>query len=177
MTAFTPILWFDTFDLACSLKPRMGLFRKRDDGTLVIDIRRPHADCDLDDPEQEPRWLQSREAAKWVELQNIIKRVRQIGETRVQGFAYGRIFVELLPTGHAVPWQQASGNYAETYMRMHLPLRTNPAAMLLVGCEAMHIQAGVLTIVGRLALCSAINAGIAARAHLVLDFRSTGGAT
>lgn len=170
MTAFTPILWLDTYDLACSLRARAGLYRAQDDGTKHIRLRYPQ---NIDDPET--RWLQSRDLAKWVELRTMLDRIRAVGDKTLGHIEFGSIFVELLLPGVALPWVKSDGWYAESYLRLHLPLRTNPAALLFVGAEAQHLLPGALNIVGRNALCSAINAGIAPRAHLVVDFRKSAG--
>jgi hypothetical protein len=87
-----------------------------------------------------------------------------------QNFEMGRVTIEMLEPGGVVPWHQPElGEWAT----LHLPIVTNPRAMMYADCQSMHLTAGVLTYVSNAVLCSETNLGATPRIHLVIEVRAT----
>jgi len=170
MANFTPVAYLDTWELAVSLKPRLGLFKiDTENGTSVIMLRGPRFNAD--DPDDELGYVQMREAGKWEEYKNTLKRITRVGAATLGALDFGRIYFELLPPGVVTPWRSGSPGYAERFLRAHLPIRTNPQAVMFSGTEGASLLPGHLTVVNRMPPSSAINMGDHARVHLVIDFR------
>lgn len=166
MFNFQQIGFIDTFELAASLRPRMGLFKDAGDGRREALIRWP------DDAVAEvPRWLRLKEAAKWTELSNAVARVERIGTALVGPVERGRIFFEMLDPGTATPWRAEDGAYFREYWRLHLAIRTNPGCMMFAGTEAVNLLPGQIMRVATSVKASAVNGGEWPRIHLILDFR------
>jgi hypothetical protein len=169
MSNFTPVCWLDTWKLACSLEARWGLFDAETPGLpKTIMLRAPRKGAD---PEDGAAYVRTREFSRWEECRNVVERIRRIAVATVGEIEFGRIFLELLPAGAVLPWERASGGYAEKFLRAHLALRSNPQAIMLSGIEGACLLPGNLTIVSRAMPCSAINLGQAPRVHLVADWR------
>lgn len=171
MANFTPIVFLDTFDLAASLRERMGFFKPVPDqlGVRAIHYRGLKQDTE----EEDEQFTGYTVTARWVELANTVKRIKRIGDQFVggEGIEFGRIFLEMLDPETALPWRVNSAPYFQHFARAHLPLRTNPAARQFVGTESAHLLPGQLTVVNMRGLSSALNLGEDPRVHLVLDFR------
>jgi hypothetical protein len=163
--SFTPIAFIDTFDLVASLPPRIGLFRHVESGERLLPIRGYRKDTD---PAEELfAWHQT--YAKWPEIKNTIGQMRRLAAERIgpPGIELGRVFLEMLDGGTALPWRRPE---ASAWIRAHLPLRTNPAAFMFAGRESMHLLPGQLTVVAPAWGC-AVNWGEFSRIHLVVDFK------
>lgn len=147
----------------------MRLFPAPDEhGRRVLDIRWP------DDPDAEaPAWKAHKETRKWAELTNTISRLMRLGAQILPGtkLERGRIFFEMLDPGAALAWDFDQSPYRQRFVRLHLPLRTNPGAMVYAGTESVNMLPGQLTLV-RNAMSSAINLGDFGRIHLCLDIRA-----
>lgn len=149
--------FLDTFDLAASLKPRLHLFPPaNEEGQRILNIRWPNA---------EGGWTVRKDASRthWVELHNTLSRIQRLGNQ----FERGRIWMEVLEPGARLNWQHEESN---GYSRLHLPLRTNPAAIVIAGIEARHLLPGTLTVIPTSGWC-AVNLGEWARVHLCVEFK------
>jgi hypothetical protein len=169
---FIPVGWLDTFELAASLRQRMGRFAPDADaapGRKVIPLRGPAEDSD---PADDTRFQFNRAATqKWPELRAALERILRVGKA-LGGIDLGRIELELVSPGAALPWRREVGDYVERYERLHLALRTNPGAIVYSGNEGLHLLVGAATIVARRGVpTSAVNMGESPRIHLVVDFR------
>lgn len=169
MSNFTPIAFVDTFGLAASLPPRMGLFRPGEEEERVLPIRgfrKDSAPADMD------FIYYARTYTKWVELKNMLGLLKRLAETRVGPVEFGCVWLEMLDPQTVMQWlQPQTGAYYEGFWRAHLPIRTNPAARMYSGTDAAHLLPGQLTIVNVRVPHSAINLGEWPRVHLVVDFR------
>ena len=165
---FRVLVFVDTWELGCSLHDRMNLFRPVEGGESILPIRWP-----LDDEAAEPlSWRRTARWQKWVELRNVISRIHRAGEAMIgHPLDLGRIFFELLPSGKVMPWRTEAGSYYENYLRVHVALRTNPAALMYAGTDAHHSMIGALCLVNAQAPSCAVNFGESPRVHLVIDFR------
>lgn len=81
----------------------------------------------------------------------------------------GRIIVARLPTGAKVAEHTDEGKYAESSMRLHIPLRTNRSCYLASGDEVCHLGEGELWWFNHRIPHSAYNLGDTERIHLILD--------
>ena len=173
MAHFTPIVFVDIFDLAASLRERMGLFKPDRVGEHILPIRGNRKDTDP----AEDNFVGYANVAKWVELKNALSRIKRLGDERLGEVEVGRIFLEMIaPTLNPGPWRREIDPYFERFTRLHLPIRTNPAAMMLAwtGSEApevAHLRPGHLTIINVRVPHTSINLGEWPRIHLVIDFR------
>lgn len=165
---FAPVFWLDTFELAGSLRTRAGLFKADPDqpGLRILAVRGFRKGTE----EADEDFVSYSPATKWVELTNLLGRMRRIGQN-VGGAEFGRVFLEMLDPGVALPWHRETTPYFERWKRAVLPIRTNPGTMMFAGTEAYSPGVGWLTVFNPLVPCSAINTGEYARVHLVVDFR------
>lgn len=85
--------------------------------------------------------------------------------------AYGKVMLVSLLPGGVVDWHTDEGEYAEAHRRFHVPITTNPGAVLLAECESAHLPVGQLTEINNRVLHSAINVGPTPRVHLIFDVR------
>lgn len=171
--SFVSLGWLDVYELGCSLRSRIGLFPKSGQAR-VLSIRGPRGDADPDDAAAFA-WAKGRE--KWPELMNIIGQVERIGAQHLGGIEWGRIGLELLMPNGIVPIESDESGYAERFDRVHVAIRTNPAAAVFCGVLSRHIAWGELVILAtkrppRPPLpTGAFNAGEHPRCHLIVDFR------
>lgn len=169
MNNFRALGFVDVWDLAPSLRDRLSLFRPGERGERVIPIRWPA------DESEGAKWVVSgacgRNWGKWPELQSTLNRIQRIGEQIAGKVERGRIFLEMLDPGAQLQWRTESGPYYERFLRAHLPIRTNPAAIMYAGMEFIHLPAGQLTLTVVRTPTSASNLGEWPRVHLVCDFR------
>lgn len=163
---FLPIAFVDTFDLVASLPQRLGEF-KGDGGRRVLLLRGQRKGAK---PEADDAFVDAAVMRRWPELTNVLERIRLIG-AQTGGIELGRIQMEMLFPGCALPWTKDVGAYAQRYERAHLALRVNPGCMLFAGAESLGPLPGNLTVANRRVLNSAINVGESPRVHLVVDFR------
>ena len=168
MIFFSQVAWVDPFELAASLRgTRMALF-KGDDRRRLLHIRGPRPNAaDADD---DLAFVWAKEYARWAELKIVLGHIERFG-AKAGGIEFGRIGFEMLMPGRVLPWQRDEGAYAERFMRAHLPLRTNPSAMIAAGTEMMHLLPGALTVVAHRNYYSAVNHGEQPRVHLIVDFK------
>lgn len=166
MPVFTSIAFLDTFEAVASLPARMGLFRAAvEDDTRFIPLRGHPKGASGD----RIAWYQT--YAKWPEMKNILGRLKRIGDGIVAdpGIEFGYIFLEMLDAGSVTAWRPPED--PPSWLRVHLPLRTNPDAFLFAGRESAHLLPGSLALVNRAIWSCAANWGEASRIHLVADFR------
>ena len=162
------LTWIDVYELACSLRSRSGLFAKPGE-CRVVALRGPRAEAD---PEDDAAFVRFKTSAKWPELTNTLGQLQRFGAERLKGpVEFGLIYLEMLMPGGIIPWEKAAGVYVERFSRVHVALRTNPAATTFSGGVAVNMQAGNVNLIDRRAPYSAINLGASYRAHLVCDFR------
>ncbi len=169
MPALQILQFIDCFELIGSLRTRINLFKDTDDeGARVLPMRWP----DAEDTEA-PVWKYPAAAWKaWPELRNTVSRIQKLGEQFVGPVERGRTFFEMLDPATALPWRAESGVYwASGFMRLHLPLRTNPLAIIYAGGEALSPGIGALTLANTAVRHCAVNFGQHQRIHLVLDLR------
>ena len=173
---FILVCWLDTFDLAASLRTRVGMFKAEGDGRRVLPIRglRTGTEEDAED------FVGYKAATSWGELTGMRNRIKRIGDglARMQGggeISFGRIYMEMLDPGAVIPWRQEKTPYFARYDRAHLVLRSNPGAVMFAGgpngTEAYSPSPGQLFIEPARMLCSAVNLGETPSVHLVVDFR------
>lgn len=169
MTNFVPIAFLDTFDLVASLRQRLGLFKARaGEEALLLPLRGFRKDTEAADE----NFVSYAVTSKWVELANMLSRLRRIGDQGLGAVEFGRIHFEMLPSGMIVPWSRGeSGPYAERWSVLHLPLRTSPTAVMYAGPEQSSPGPGFVTIVNVRVPSSAVNLGEHSRIHLVAEFR------
>lgn len=166
MLNFIFLPYVDTFDLACSLRPRAALFGGKEIRTLML--RGPKKGAE--DTDNAAVYIRSREAVRWAELKAVLNTVEQHAERIANGpVDFGRVYLEWLDAGAVAPWKRFSGIYYERFWRLHLALRSNPGAMLYSGPEALQLLPGQLTQVNVRTPHSALNFGISPRIHLVID--------
>ena len=161
MTNLTLVGFLDAFDLAGSLRQHTNLFKPAEGGEQILPIR-------WDDGEV---WKRTKLWAKWVELRNVVSRIQRRGSEMIGPLDLGRIFFEMVPAGVVLPWRAESGAYWENHLRLHMPLRTNPAAFLHFATEMHHLMLGTLHLVNVGAEHCAVNRGEWPRVHLVVDVR------
>ena len=169
MANFVPVAFLDTFDLAASLRQRIGLFKAREAGGLrILPLRGFRKDTEPADE----HFVHYAVTTKWVELANVRSRLKRIGDQAMGDIEFGRIWLEMLDSGARLPWDDGeNGPYAERWTVLHLPLRTNPAAMMYAGTEVASPGHGWATLVNVRLPHSAINLGEHSRIHLVAEFR------
>lgn len=169
MPNFVIFTFADTFDICHSLHTRLGLFKPGErEGIRVLPIRGFRKDTEPTDES----FVGYPVATKWVELNNMRSRLKRVGDQLLGTVEFGRIYFEMLDAGAKLPWSEGeAGPYAERWGMMHLPLRTNPGAVMYAGTEISSPGQGWATIVNHRAPHSAINLGEHSRIHLVVEFR------
>lgn len=178
MTHFRPVTHLDTFALVASLHGRRSLFdaitlRQDTPGSPHKDTRSiflrgpddPNATTWFQDvPHKDYGWLES-----WPEAQDVLDHIAVA--LKVPGMVFGKVMVIELKAGGALGWHRDEGPYSERHVRYHLPLVSNPGAILYSGPEQAHLPVGLLTHFDNRSLHSAANHGAHARIHLVADVR------
>jgi hypothetical protein len=165
---FASLVFVDHIDLAGTLRRHEGLY---DRGTpRILPIRYPRKGTQLEDEDfvSGPR---DGAVAKWVELKNFLGRLKREAEKVAGPIDLGHVWLEMLDPGATLPWTTESGAYIERHTRVHLALRTNPAATMVSGSEAFSPAPGWVTAVNVRVPCTAVNMGQHPRVHLVLDWR------
>lgn len=162
-------VWYDPFELMCSLRQRLGQF-KGEGGVRTLTLRGPRANAG--DPDDEFSYVMAKESAKWVEARILLDRIRRDGAQLLQGeLEFGRVYFEMLDAGAVVPWRRRSTPYTERFTRLHYGVRTNPASLIYSGPESINVLPGQLVAVGMRALHAAVNHGDHPRVHLLIDIR------
>jgi hypothetical protein len=171
--SLVPLGWVDVYELSCSLRSRIGLFPKSG-AVRTLQIRGPKGDAD---PEDDAAFVWTRGARdRWPELSNTLAE----SERLVSDIEWGRIVLELLMPNGIVPLAADPSDYAERYVRAHLPIRTNPAALLICGGTCMHLAQGAISLLATKRApmpplpVGAMNLGEKPRIHLICDFRKRG---
>jgi len=153
MTNFLAIAHMDPFELICSLRPKMGLFKEEGGGSLYCPVRVP----------KEGKWVIRQ--GKWVELTNYIQRIRRLADVEL-----GYIELRLLAAGGDMDWQPPDYEPG-AYEHAIVMLRTSPAFALFAGPEVWMPAIGLLTVVSRRVPRSAINMGDSPAIWLAVDFK------
>jgi hypothetical protein len=171
MPNFQPIAWVDPFDLAASLRTRMGLFKPGGEGPLTLAVRGP-----LPGPENDPAGLAYYKAAgvrsgKWPEMKIVLDQIKRLGEQQ-GGVELGRIGLEMLPAGACSPWTWTG--VPNDFEHGRLLLRGNPGLVWYGGAETWIPTIGVLTLVNWRVPNSAVNMGESPAVWLAVDFRKAG---
>jgi hypothetical protein len=163
---FLPLLFVDHIDLAGSLRRHEGLY---DHGTpRILPVHMPRKGSA---DEEDFVWCQTVREKKWVAMTNFLGRLKREAEKLVGPIDLGLVFLEMLDAGTAVVMGAGSGAYIERYTRVHVALRTNPAALMVSGSEASSPAPGWVTAVNVRVPCYAVNMGQHPRVHLVVDFK------
>ncbi len=174
MPAFAPIAFIDTFALAASLERRWGLFKDEPEhpGLRLLRLRGTAKGAE----ESDDRFGVYPGAKGWVEYNNLRSEIaRRAEQILPPGVEFGRIFFTLLDPGARLDWTVEAAPYFLRWTRAVLPIRTNPATLLVYGTETASPGPGFLTIVSpRLPHC-ALNLGETPWVNLVLDFRRKAG--
>lgn len=167
------LCFVDTFDLLCSLRPRIGLFLPAGH-VRELPLRSARKGTDPADGD----FVVSREASRWTEFKTTLGRLKRAGEAILGGeLEFGRIYLEMLDAGGVVPWRRETDPCSERFVHVVLPLRSNPMAVTYSGIESATLAPGWLTIVNVRVPYGAVNFGDHARIHLVLDVRGKQPAT
>lgn len=161
MLNFRAVGFIDIFDLVPSVRARLALFKADADAFA----RRRTLPLRWQDGEV---WKRSKEWNRWAELRNTLDRIQRAGEQIVGKVERGRIFLEMLDPGTMTPWHVEED---QNWLRLYLPIRTNPAVIIYRGIEATHLPAGNLTLVGMARAASSINGGDCPAITLIADFR------
>ncbi len=160
---FAALAWVDVFDLAASLRLRVGHFPKTGDRRVLM-LRGPKKDAE--DPDDTATYV--RFFAKWPEIKNLTDEVRRASGAPLE---FGRIFLEMLMPGGIISWKRDDSEYAQRFQRVHIALRTNPHAFVFIGGAVVNMQPGLINLVEPRLPMSALNLGTTWRCHLVCDFR------
>ena len=97
--SLVPLGWLDVYELACSLRPRVGLFPKSGP-VRTLQIRGPKGDAD---PEDDAAFVWTRGAReRWPELNNTLSETERL----VPDIEWGRIVLELLMPNGIVRWRR-----------------------------------------------------------------------
>ncbi len=175
MANFIPVAFFDTLELAGSLRTRWGQFKQgeydaKNRGHRGLRVR-GHAKHS-----EEDRFVGYAATKGWVELGNLRSEIAKRAEAILPpGVEYGRIFFEMLDPGTTCDWDRELLPYFDRWTRAILPIRTNPATLMVYGTETASPVVGWLTVVNpRLPHC-AINMGAHPWVWLVMDFRRKAG--
>jgi hypothetical protein len=164
---FIPLLFVDHIDLAGSLRRHEGLYDH--ETPRLLPVRMPRKGSEVDD--EDFVWCQTVIEKKWVAMTNFLGRLKREAEKLVGPIDLGCVFLEMLDAGAAVATVFESGAYIERYTRVHVALRTNPAALMVSGAEASSPAPGWVTAVNVRVPCYAVNMGQHPRVHLVIDFK------
>lgn len=164
MTYIAPLGFVEVYDLAASLRARVGQFRPG--APRLLPVRGPRKDGDPGDVETFVWWG----VAKWPELRSVLARIKEWGK-QAGGIELGRIEFEMLDPGMMLPWSRDESEYRKRFLRAALPIRTNPGAVMVCYNELASPAAGFLTLYSPAAMHTAANHGEYARVHLNLDFR------
>ncbi len=168
MPNFAAVAFLDTLELAGSLRTRWGQFKVEAPGHRILRIR-GHA---KGSEEGDDRFGGYEAAKKWPELGNLRSIItRRAALILPPGVEFGRIFFEMLDPGAMLDWNRETSPYFERWTRAILPLRTNPATLLIYGTETASPGPGWLTIVSPRLSHTAINLGEHAWVWLVVDFK------
>jgi hypothetical protein len=168
MANFAAIAFFDTLELAGSLRTRWGQFKVEAPGHRILKIRGQAKGSE----EADDRFGAFPAAQKWVELSNMrTVLARRAALLIPPGVEFGHIFFEMLDPGARLDWCVETEPYFERWTRATLPLRTNPATLLICGTETASPGPGWLTIVSPRLPHAAINMGEHPWVWLTLDFR------
>jgi hypothetical protein len=171
--SFIALGWFDVYELACSLRSRIGLFPKSGDAR-TLSIYGPRGDAD---PEDATTFTWAKGYDKWPELMNVLGEIERIGNRALVDIEWGRINLELLMPSGIIPLESDGSGYAEKFDRAHLAIRTNPAAVVFCGLISRNIASGEAVVLGTKRAprpplpVGAFNAGESPRCHLIVDFR------
>jgi hypothetical protein len=149
----------DVFDLAASLRPRLAGFETVEPGRRLLQVR-------FQDTET-GKWMRQH-WSKWPELRNTVDRLERLAKALYGGeIERGRIYFEMIDPGASSAWLSEDIDYD----RVHVPIRTNPTALVYVGIECAHLHQGNVTPINPRIKGCATNFGEWSRIHLILDAR------
>ena len=168
MPNFATIAFLDTLELAGSLRTRWGQFKVEEPGHRILRVRGHAKGSEPSDD----RFGAYPVAQKWVELATLRSQItRRAEQILPPGVEFGLIFFEMLDPGAQLDWNRETDAYFGRWTRAILPLRTNPATLLIYGIETASPGAGFLTIVSPRLPHAAINMGENPWVWLTVDFR------
>lgn len=159
MAGFLPVGWFDTWEVASSLRPRMGLFV---DGRMPIRIEGEEMGAYEVAPVPEIQ--------KWPDLHRLLGKIERTSERLVPAFTMGAVHLEILQGMAAAPWVMGAGEHVAL-----LAIRTNPHVRMISGLEPAHCLPGQLVVMDRQQPWSAVNLGESPAIHLVIGFSRSAG--
>lgn len=168
MPNFLPVAFFDTLELAGSLRARWGQFKPLTPGHRILRIRGHAKDSDPADD----RFGRHAAGKDWVELDNMLSEITDRAEALFPpGVDLGLIFFEMIDPGAACAWRGETDAYFERWSRAMLAVRSNPGIVLLAGAETMTPAVGMLNIVNPRLPRAALNMGEWPAVWLTVDFR------
>ena len=150
MTAFAIIpAWLDPYELACSLRERMGSFGESKRGRRVWS---PDAD------------------ERWPELNNLLGRIERLAMFQPLNEA-ARLYLEMLDPGAIMGWRTRDDAIARETMRLYLPLIGSPAIFWYGPGQVIQPVLGQLVGCNTRIPHSAANFGDCPRVAMVIDAR------
>ena len=168
MPAFIPLAFFDTLELAGSLRARWGQFKRVSPGHRVLRVRGHAKDSDP----AEDRFGSYQTAKDWVELSNLRSEILLKAEAILPpGVDEGLVFFEMIDPGAAVAWRGETDEYFGRWSRAMIALRTSPGLTLVCGSETMSPAVGMLNITSPRLPRAALNQGEWPAAWLTIDFK------
>lgn len=120
------------------------------------------------------------ELEKWPSMQRLVRAARraiqadQCGAWVDWAAPIGRAMITGLDPGGAILWHRDDGPYNSRHMRFHVPLVTNPLALMYSGPESLHMPVGSLWLFNNQIKHSAANWGDGVRYHLIFELRRAG---
>lgn len=108
---------------------------------------------------------------EWKAAKNLLARYRSHARSvfRDTALELGKAWIEMLPGGQAVPWQQFEDEYAQDHIRTRTCMLPAPDAYTYSGLQREIIGVGVVNIVEHRLLHSETNFSTFPRVHLIVD--------
>ena len=108
---------------------------------------------------------------EWKTAKNLLSRYRSHARNvfRNTTLELGKAWIEVLPGGQAVPWQQFEDDYAQDHIRTRTCMVPAPDAYTYSGLHREIIGVGVVNIVEHRILHSETNFSAFPRVHLIVD--------
>lgn len=155
MANFAFLAFIDVWSLSSSLRTKLQAFRGEEEAR-TWELRR----------ETDAGFRVHAEWKKWAALKTVLSRIQRLPVNL--SYEMGAVAIEMLDAHSVCPWGTAEG---DGWQVLHLPLVTNPAAVVIAGNEAIHMPIGGLTWVNARVPTTAANMGEWPRYHLIVRFR------
>ncbi len=165
---FVPFAFFDTIELAGSLRTRWGQFKTVTPGHRILRIRSHVKDTSA----EEDRFGAHAAARDWVELANLRDEIKRRADAILPpSIDEGLVFLEMIDPGAAIGWPGETAEYFTRWSRATLAVRTNPGVLMVCGVETLAPAVGMLNVVNPRAPRAALNSGEWPFVALTIDFR------